>query len=46
MASKKNMQSKNQSSGANNENSKNSKSRYMNTGNDSKIAAEQGTRNR
>lgn len=46
MAPKKNINSKNQSSEANSSNSKNSKSGYMNTGNGSKTAAEQGTRNR
>ena len=46
MNSNKNIQSKNQSNETNSENSKNSKSGYMNRGNASKIAAEQGTRNR
>jgi hypothetical protein len=46
MTLKKNIKSKNQSSEANTTNSKNSKSGYMNTGNGSKTAAEQGTRNR
>jgi len=46
MGSIKNMQSKNQSKEANSENSKNAKNGYMSRGNASKIAAEQGTRNR
>lgn len=46
MTTNKNIQSKNQSNEINSENSKNSKSGYMSRGNASKIAAEQGTRNR
>lgn len=46
MNSKKDINSKNQSAETNSENSKNSKTGYMARGNSSKIAAEQGTRNK
>jgi len=46
MSSKKDINAKNQSTEANSEDSKNSKTGYMARGNSSKIAAEQGTRNK
>lgn len=46
MSSKKDINSKNQSTETNSDDSKNSKTGYMSRGNASKIAAEQGTRNK
>lgn len=46
MSSKKNIDSKNESLENKSEESKNSKTGYMARGNSSKIAAEQGTRNK
>lgn len=44
--SKKSLNSNAQSTADNSENSRNSKNGYMNRGNSSKIAGEQGTRNK
>lgn len=46
MSTKKNIDSKNESAETNSENSKSSKTGYMARGNASKIAAQQGTRNK
>lgn len=46
MGKNKNLKSQNQSTSDNSENSRNAKNGYMSRGNASKIAADQGTRNK